>query len=121
MHFRVDDRSYARFSACVRVAASHEDVLPVPKLNQRVVPNCPTRGIITGVSLRVEQGLPVLRPLTVYVMLTGLPGTGGGKHNNVRVPGKGSDKNSASIRVQVFCNLQANDKLEAAAQVNRRA
>src|SRR5438552_3945211 len=53
------------------------------------------------------------------MMLARLPRAGGGKQNDIHVPGKCADKNSARVLVQVFGNFQANDELEAAAQVNR--
>jgi len=55
------------------------------------------------------------------MMLSGLPRTGSGKQDNIRVPGKRVDKDSTRVRVQVLGNLQANGNREAAAQVNWRA
>src|SRR5437016_7839920 len=55
------------------------------------------------------------------MMLAGLPRTGGGKQNDICVLRQRADQDSTGALLQVFGNLQANDKLEAPAQVNWRA
>ena len=55
------------------------------------------------------------------MMLAELPGTGGGKQNDICVLRQRADQDSTGALLQVFGNLQANDKLEATPKVNRRA
>src|SRR3982750_2244283 len=79
-----------------------ESVLPIPGLNSSVRPDEPSRPVGARVTITIKQRLPVIRPLAVDVVLSGLPRARGGKQNAPGVFRKARYQVCGAFRWEMF-------------------
>jgi len=66
---------------------SQREPLAAPRLNLCIVPNLPAQRVMASEAILIEQTLPIGWPLTVYVMVTGLPWRRGAEKNCIGMSG----------------------------------
>jgi hypothetical protein len=107
-----------RVAGAQRLAHEQQDVLDVPGLHRRVLPEAGPQHVDHGEVAVFEEGGPVLRPLLVDVPGAPLPREGGGEEDGGREVRQVLDEWPCLRRRQVLGDLEAERQVEAPPQVD---
>lgn len=107
-HVWVDEMRYSGlFSGRIAIAVSREYILAIPRLYGVIGPYARTHIIPTRIAARVEESLPVGRPLAIDVMLAVLARRRGGKENKLTMGTERFDESSRRAFGKVLRDLEA--------------